>query len=253
MREIMRKIIKAEKITKKFGKIFALKDISFTTREKEIIGLVGDNGAGKSTLLNILVGLFPPDEGKIYLEGKEVRFSSPADARRQGIEIVYQFENLVEGMNIYKNFFLGRETIKKVGFIHVLDKEKMRKISEETLHEIGISKKSEQLIESLSGGERQAIALGRAFHFGTKILLLDEPTRNLSLKEVDRALKRIKTIRDKTSMSIIFVTHNVRHIFYTADRIIVLDRGEIICDKKTEDTTIDEITQLIAKEKIHLH
>ncbi|KPJ86134.1 MAG: hypothetical protein AMS17_13620 [Spirochaetes bacterium DG_61] len=249
----MREIIRGEKLTKKFGKIFALKDISFTIHEKEIIGLVGDNGAGKSTLLNILVGLYPSDEGKIYLEGKEVRFSSPADARSQGIEIVYQFENLVEGMNIYKNFFMGREIVKKVGFIKVLDKKKMRNISENILQEIGIVKNSEQLIESLSGGEAQAVALGRAFHFGTKILLLDEPTRNLSIKEVDRSLGRIKTIRDKTSMSIIFVTHNVRHVFHIADRIIALDLGEKICDKKTEDTTIDEIALLIAKEKIHLH
>ncbi|GAF78865.1 unnamed protein product, partial [marine sediment metagenome] len=155
MREMRREIIRVEKITKGFGEIFALKDISFTIHEKEIIGLVGDNGAGKSTLLNILVGLFPPDEGKIYLEGKEVRFSSPADARSQGIEIVYQFENLIEGMNIYKNFFLGREILKKVGFINVLDRKKMRKISEENLYEIGIRKKSEQLVASLSGGERQ--------------------------------------------------------------------------------------------------
>jgi len=253
MREMRREIIRLEKITKGFGEIFALKDISFTIHEKEIIGLVGDNGAGKSTLLNILVGLFPPDEGKIYLEGKEVRFSSPADARSQGIEIVYQFENLIEGMNIYKNFFLGREIIKKVGFINVLDRKKMRKISEENLYEIGIRKKSEQLVASLSGGERQAVALGRVFHFGTKVLLLDEPTTGLSIREVDRSLRRIKTVRDKTSIPIIFVTHNVRHIFPIADRIVVLDRGEKSCDKKTEDTTIDEIVQLIAKEKIHLH
>jgi len=253
MREIRREIIRVEKITKGFGNIFALKDISFTIHEKEIIGLVGDNGAGKSTLLNILVGLFPPDEGKIYLEGKEVQFSSPADARSQGIEIVYQFENLIEGMNIYKNFFLGREIIKKVGFINVLDRKKMRKISEEKLYEIGIRKKSEQLVASLSGGERQAVALGRVFHFGTKVLLLDEPTTGLSIKEVDRSLRRIKTVRDKTSIPIIFVTHNVRHIFPIADRIVVLDRGEKSCNKKTEDTTIDGIVHLIAKEKNHLH
>ena len=249
----MREIIKVEKVTKKFENIFALKNISFTAHEKEIIGLVGDNGAGKSTLLNILVGLYQPDEGKMYLEGKEVRFSSPADARRQGIEIVYQFENLIEGLNVYKNFFLGREIVKKVGFIKVLDREKMRKISEKILLEIGIRKSSEQLIESLSGGESQAVALGRVFHFGKKVLLLDEPTRNLSLKEVDRCLGRIKTIRDKTSMSIIFVTHNVRHVFHIADRIIALDLGQIISDKKTKDTTIEEIAQLIAKEKVHLH
>ena len=131
--------------------------------------------------------------------------------------------------------------------------QRMRKISEENLYEIGIRKKSEQLVASLSGGERQAVALGRVFHFGTKVLLLDEPTTGLSIKEVDRSLRRIKTVRDKTSIPIIFVTHNVRHIFPIADRIVVLDRGEKSCDKKTEDTTIDEIVQLIAKEKIHLH
>jgi simple sugar transport system ATP-binding protein len=249
----MREIIRAEKITKKFGNTFAMNGISFIVHEQEIIGLVGDNGAGKSTLLNILIGYFPPDEGKLYLDGKEVRFSSPADARKQGIEIVYQFENLIEGMSIYKNFFLGREIKKRVGFFNVLNKEKMRKISENILGEIGITKNSEQLTQSLSGGERQAVALGRAFHFGTKVLLLDEPTRNLSLKEVDRSLKRIEAIHSKTSMAIIFVTHNVRHIFPIADRIIVLDRGDKVFDKKTEATNIDEIAMLIAKEKIHLH
>lgn len=247
-----REILRAEKITKGFDKIFALKNVSFTIYEKEIIGLVGDNGAGKSTLLNILAGLFPPDEGKIYLEGKQVQFSSPIDARKKGIEIVYQYGNLVEGMNIYQNFFLGREIIKKIGFIKVLDKEKMKKISERILNEIGIRKSSEELISSLSGGQRQAVALGKVFHFGTKVLLLDEPTRNLSLKEVDRSLKRIQTIRDKTNICIVFVTHNIRHIFPIADRIIVLDRGEKICDKRTKDTTLDEIAELIAKEKIHL-
>jgi simple sugar transport system ATP-binding protein len=246
----MREIIRAEKVTKKYGTVFALKEVDFTTHEKEIVGLVGDNGAGKSTLLNILVGLYQPDEGKIYLEGKEVRFTSPSDARSKGIEIVYQFENLVEGLNIYKNFFLGREIIRKKGFMKVLDRVKMREISEEKLREIGINKKSEQLVESLSGGERQAVSLGRAFHFGTKVLLLDEPTTGLSIKEVDRSLRRIKAIRDKTSMSIIFVTHNVRHVFPIADRIIVLELGEKICDKRTEDSTIEQTEELIAREKI---
>jgi simple sugar transport system ATP-binding protein len=249
----MREIIRAENVTKRFENFFALKNISFVAHEKEIIGLVGDNGAGKTTLMNILVGLFPPDEGKIYLDGKEVRFSSPADARRRGMEIVYQFSNLVEGMNIYKNFFLGREMMKRVGFIRVLDRARMRSISEGVLREIGIQQEPDKLIESLSGGQMQAVALGRAFHFGTRVLLLDEPTRNLSLKEVDRSLRRITTIRDKTTMCLIFVTHNVRHVFHIADRIIVLDRGEKICDKKTTETTIEEIAQLIAKETVHLH
>jgi simple sugar transport system ATP-binding protein len=224
---VMKEIIRAENITKRFENFFALKNVNFAAHEKEIIGLVGDNGAGKTTLMNILVGLFPPDEGKIFLEGKEIRFSSPRDARSQGIEIVYQFGNLVEGLSIYKNFFLGREIMKKAGILRVLDRRKMRQVSESILNEIGINQDSKKLIEALSGGQMQAVALGRAFHFGTKMLLLDEPTRNLSIKEVDRSLKRIEMIRDKTSMCMVFVTYNVRHVFH--------------------------IAELIAKENVHLH
>jgi simple sugar transport system ATP-binding protein len=249
----MREIIRAEHVTKRFENFVALSDVSFAAHEKEIIGLVGDNGAGKTTLINILVGLFPPDEGKIFLEGKEVRFTSPRDARARGIEIVYQFGNLVEGLSIYKNFFLGREILKRAGFLQVLDKRKMREMSESILSEIGIDQDSKKLIESLSGGQMQAVALGRAFHFGTKMLLLDEPTRNLSIKEVDRSLKRIETIRDKTTMCLVFVTHNVRHVFHIADRIMVLDRGKKSFDKPTRDTTIEEVAELIAKETVHLH
>lgn len=240
----MREVIRAEKITKKYSNVLALDSISFTAYEKEIIGLVGDNGAGKSTLLNMLVGLFPPDEGKIYINGKEVRFTLPADARKQGIEIVYQFGNLIEGMNIYQNFFLGRETIRK-GVINVLDKGKMRNKSEEILDEIGIKINPNQFVEALSGGQMQAVALGRAFHFGTNVLLLDEPTTGLSLKEVDKTLERIKTIRDKTTMCIIFVTHNLQHIFPIANRIMLLDRGRKVMDKKVEHTTIEEVAKLI--------
>lgn len=237
----MTEVIRLEKITKEYDGLLALNNVSLTMHEKEIIGLVGDNGAGKSTLLNILVGLYPPSEGKIYLNGKETRFSSPADARRQGIEIVYQFENLIEKMPIYKNFFLGREIIKK----GILDKEEMRKKSEKALDEIGISKNPDQLVGALSGGEKQAVTLGRAFYFGIKVLLLDEPTAGLSVREVDRTLKRIKFLCDNAFLSIIFVTHNLQHILPIADRIVVLHLGEKICDKKTEHTNVEEVTKLI--------
>lgn len=247
----MEEMIRAENLTKRYDSVIALNNVSFVAHKKEIIGLVGDNGAGKSTLLNILVGLFPPDEGKIYLEGKETRFTSPGDARRQGIEIVYQFSNLIDGMPIYKNFFMGREIIKR----SVLDNKLMQSKSEEALNRIGITKSSNQLVEELSGGQRQAVALGRAFYFGTKVLLLDEPTTGLSLKEVDRTLERIKLIRDNAFMSIIFVTHNLQHIMPIADRIMVLYHGEKICDKRTESTSIEELTKMITtriKEEDHV-
>jgi len=247
----MKEIIRAENLTKRYDSVAALNNVSFVTHEKEIIGLVGDNGAGKSTLLNILVGLFPPDEGKIYIYGKEVKFSSPADARKKGIEIVYQFENLVEGMNIYKNFFMGREIINR----GVLNNKIMQKMSEEALEKIGITRDANQLVEGLSGGQRQAVALGRAFYFGKNVLLLDEPTTGLSLKEVDNTLERIRLIRQNAPMSIIFVTHNMQHIMPIADRIIVLYHGEKVLDKKTEHTDIRELTKIITtriKEEEHI-
>jgi len=247
----MREIIRTEGIVKRYENYYALNGVDFVAHEKEIVGLVGDNGAGKTTLMNIMVGLFPQDKGKIFLEGKEVSFSSPADARTHGVEIVYQFGNLIEGLSIYKNFFLGREM--RVGPLRVLDRRKMREVSRDILLEIGIDQDPEKKIETLSGGQMQAVAIGRAFHFGRKVLLLDEPTRNLSIKEVDRSLRRIAMIRDKTDMCLVFVTHNISHVFNIADRIVLLDRGEKVFDKKTSDTTIEEVTQLIAKETVMAH
>ncbi|MGA2478086.1 MAG: ATP-binding cassette domain-containing protein [Spirochaetia bacterium] len=249
----MKEIIRTEGIVKRYENYVALNGVDFAAHEKEIVGLVGDNGAGKTTLMNIMVGLYPQDHGKIFLEGKEVRFSSPAEARAQGVEIVYQFGNLVEGLSIYKNFFMGREMMKRVGPLKVLDRAKMRAISREVLSGIGIDQDPEKRIDALSGGQMQAVAIGRAFYFGRKVLLLDEPTRNLSVKEVDRSLRRIEMVRDRSDMCLVFVTHNISHVFNIADRIVVLERGDKICDKKTSETTIEEVTQLIAKEAVKLH
>ncbi len=249
----MREIIRTEGIVKRYENYFALNGVDFVAHEKEIVGLVGDNGAGKTTLMNILVGLFPPDRGKIFLEGKQVSFSSPADARAHGVEIVYQFGNLIEGLSIYKNFFLGREMRRSVGPLRVLDRRKMRTVSKDILLGIGIDQDPDKKIEALSGGQMQAVAIGRAFHFGRRVLLLDEPTRNLSVKEVDRSLRRIEMIRDRSDMCLVFVTHNISHVFNIADRIVILERGEKVFDRKTSDTTIDEVTQLIAKEAVKAH
>ncbi len=203
--------------------------------------------------MNILVGLFPPDKGKIFLEGKDVAFSSPAHARTHGVEIVYQFGNLIEGLSIYKNFFLGREMRRQIGPVRVLDRRRMREVSRDILLGIGIDQNPDKKIEALSGGQMQAVAIGRAFHFGRKVLLLDEPTRNLSIKEVDRSLRRIEMIREKSDMCLVFVTHNISHVFNIADRIVLLDRGKKVFDKRTVDTTIDEVSDLIAKETVKAH
>ncbi len=249
----MREIIRTEGIVKRYENYYALNGVDFVAHEKEIVGLVGDNGAGKTTLMNIMVGLFPADSGRIFLEGQEVAFSSPADARDHGIEIVYQFGNLVEGLSIYKNFFLGREMKRRMGPVRVLDRRRMREVSRDILLEIGIDQDPDKKIEALSGGQMQAVAIGRAFHFGRRVLLLDEPTRNLSVKEVDRSLRRIEKVRDRTDMCLVFVTHNISHVFGIADRIVVLDRGEKVFDRRTAETSIDEVTQLIAKETVQAY
>jgi simple sugar transport system ATP-binding protein len=249
----MREIIRTQGIVKRYENYYALNGVDFVAHEKEIVGLVGDNGAGKTTLMNIMVGLFPADSGKIFLEGEEVSFSSPADARDHGIEIVYQFGNLIEGLSIYKNFFLGRELRRRAGPVSVLDRRRMRAVSRDILLGIGIDQDPDKKIEALSGGQMQAVAIGRAFHFGRRVLLLDEPTRNLSIKEVDRSLHRIEMVRDRTDMCLVFVTHNISHVFGIADRIVVLDRGEKVFDRKTSETTIEEVTQLIAKETVQAY
>jgi simple sugar transport system ATP-binding protein len=239
-------LLMLEKITKKFGGIVALKDISLRVARGEIIGLVGDNGAGKSTLAKIIVGYYKPDSGKIFFEGREVMFSSPQEARRAGIEIVYQDMALVDYMSIYRNIFLGREIGRGFGPIKLLDKKSMRRAALNLIREIGISDKNPDTpVSKLSGGERQAIAIARAVYFGAKLVIFDEPTSALSVRETQNVLRLIRNLKERGIASIV-ISHNIHHVYSISDRIVVLEKGNKILDMPRESTTPEEIEKVIA-------
>jgi len=238
-------LLKMVNISKKFGAVQALKNVDFTVGYSEIVGLLGDNGAGKSTLIKCLMGVYPIDSGEIYFMGKKVQFRSPQEARAAGIEVVYQGSNLVELLNIWRNFFLGKEEIKKYGPFALLDITNMKKKVKEKLRDLGIELK---LIDTdasaLSGGEKQSIAIGRAIYFGAKLLVLDEPTTALSVRESEKVLEIIKDIK-KRGLSSIFITHNVYQVYPIADRFEILDRGIKIGSFYKKDVTPEEIIDII--------
>jgi simple sugar transport system ATP-binding protein len=238
-------LLEVKNASKSFRRIIALKDVSFRVYQKEIVGLVGDNGAGKSTLIKIISGVFPPDEGELYFEGKKVQFSSPKKARALGIESVYQDLALFEDVNVWRNIFLGKELGKSIGPIKLLDGGKMAEESYAIVKKIGLTLPSiEDPIRTLSGGERQSLAIGRCLHFGAKLLLLDEPTSALSIKEGEKVLESIKKARD-LGLSIIFITHNLYHVYPVADRFVVLTHGVKTGDVKKEGIVIEKLAEMI--------
>ena len=239
-------LVEMKNIVKNFGKVQALKGVDFHVKKREIVGLLGDNGAGKSTLIKILVGYYQPDEGEIYFEGKRVNFRSPWDSRRIGIETVYQDLALVNLMPIWRNFFLGRELKKKIFGIDLLEVSKMKKLSLEYLKTVGIYLRSpNETVAFLSGGERQAVAIARALYFGAKLLILDEPTAALSVGETHRVLELIREAKQK-GLSVIFITHNIYHVYDVADRLVILEKGKKIGDFKKEEVTPEKVMSIIA-------
>lgn len=236
-------------ITKRFGAITALNKVDFYVNYREVVGLVGDNGAGKSTLAKIIVGYYQPDEGRIIFEGKEVRFKSPADARKLGIEIVYQDMALVPYLSVYRNLFLNRELTRKLSFIKILDKKRMRELTKQLLSDIGIKRRDPEVsVGKLSGGERQSIAIARAVHFGAKLVILDEPTSALSIRESEKVLEYVLKLKERGISSII-ISHNIYHVYSVSDRIVVLDRGVKVLDIPRDVATPEEIIDVIAHRK----
>lgn len=238
-------VIEGIKLCKWFGRVAALKDVDITIERGKVVGLVGDNGAGKSTLIKILSGVHRPDSGELWFEGKKVELNSPRDARKLGIETVYQDLALVETMSIARNFFLGAEPKIRFGFFNLLDGRKMRQATEKMLRDIGITVRSaHQEVSTLSGGERQAIAIGRTMHFGGKVLILDEPTSALSVHETNKVLSYIDEARNR-GLSVIFITHNLYHVYPVADKIIVLEHGRKVGDFRKEETSVEELIDII--------
>jgi len=238
-----------ENITKKFGTICALTNVNFGVEKGEVRALLGDNGAGKSTLIKILMGIHQPTVGQIYFEGRPVNIHSPKEAREIGIEAVYQDLALVNLMSISRNFFLGREVVKKIGPIKFLDLKNMDSTCRSSLHDVGIEIRSpSERVGSLSGGERQSIAIGRGVYFGAKVLILDEPTSALSVAETRKVLSYIENARER-QLATIFITHNVHHVYMVADSYTIIRQGHNVGTYRKGELSEDDIADLITGDR----
>ncbi len=218
-------LMEARDVSKYFGHVVALEDISMQIKAGEVTCLLGDNGAGKSTLIKIFSGVHQPDKGSITLDGEEVTFNSPRDAIDRGIATVYQDLAMIPLMGISRNFFLGREPTKGVGPLEMFDVKKADRITREELGKIGINlRDTTQPVATLSGGERQSVAIARAVYFGAKILILDEPTSALGVKQASIVLRYVARTREQ-GLGVIFITHNVSHALPIGDTFTILSRG----------------------------
>jgi len=238
-------LLKVEGLSKSFGAIRAVHDVSFELERGEILGLVGDNGAGKSTLLNMLFGRLQPTGGKIFFEGEEVRFRDPSDAMRKGVAIAYQFLDLVDIAPLWANFFMGRELTRKVGPFGFLDKKKMQSLTEEKLAHCGYKADVNREVRELSGGERQILAVSKAIETNPKLLLLDEPFTLLSIEDTDRFVCLVKEINKKTSASIIVVSHTLSLVKEVSHYIMLLKAGEKAFLEPADSVSIDRIIEVM--------
>lgn len=243
-------LLRMSNICKNFGEIRALNNVNLVLNQGDILGLVGDNAAGKSTLMKILSGTYMPDKGEIFFEGRNVEFRFPRDSRKLGIEMIYQDLAVADNMDIVENIFLGVELERPIlgGLIKVIDRKRMERESWETLEKIRINIDSVNAkVETLSGGQRQSVAIARTIRSNAKVIVMDEPTASLGVSEVEMLLSLIRELKTKNT-AIVFVSHRLYDIFEVGDRIMVLRHGECIEDKKIEDTDMDEIRKLMIGE-----
>ena len=244
-------LLEARSISKYFGAITALSNVNFHVDPGEVLGVVGDNGAGKSTLMKILSGLYAPSEGELIFQGASVRFTSPKEARLLGIEMVYQDFALAGNMAIYENIYLGREPGRTVGPLRIVNHQKARDMARQHLDKLKISVKSiDQATENLSGGQRQAVAIARATAFDAKLVIMDEPTAALAIKEVGKVLDLIRSLKDH-GVAVIVISHRMDDIFYCCDRVMALFQGANFADAKLSDTNRNEVIGWIMGTKGH--
>jgi len=240
-------LIRMSHISKSYGRVQALTDVSLTVNEREIVGLLGDNGAGKSTLIKVLSGAVPHTSGDIFIRGQKVVMASTTDAIAHGIETIYQDSALVTQLSIARNLFLGREPLKGPRWLNRMDKALMDQVALDLLRKVGITKNIPPTtpIGSLSGGERQAVAIARAMHFDSDLIILDEPTNNLGVAETQGVLRFVRGARD-SGHSRIFIAHNIHHVFQVVDRIVVMRRGRVVADDiDPRRTTIEQVEDVI--------
>ncbi len=239
-------LLELDNISKYYGNIIALRDVSTYVNAGEVTCVLGDNGAGKSTFIKILAGVHQQTEGSIRMNGEEVRFDSPRGALAKGIATVYQDLAMVPLMSVWRNFFLGSEPTKNIGPFKWIDKSEAKRVAKSEMKKMGIDiRDTEQPVGTLSGGERQSVAIARAGYFGAKVLILDEPTSALGVKQSGVVLKRIVEAR-KQGLAVIFITHNPRHAYPVGNRFLILNRGQSMGSFAKEEISIDELTRLMA-------
>ena len=239
-------LIEVRNIVKHFGSVIALAGVSMTVHRGEAMCLLGDNGAGKSTLIKTLAGVHRTTSGEIFVEGQPVAFSSPRDALDAGIATVYQDLAMIPLMSVTRNFFMGREPVRGIGPFKWIDFHHCDAVTRAEMHKIGIDiRDPHQAVGTLSGGERQCVAIARAVYFGAKVLILDEPTSALGVAQTSMVLKYIHLVRQK-GLGVIFITHNVRHAYAAGDRFTVLNRGKTLGTYTKAQITIDELQNLMA-------
>jgi simple sugar transport system ATP-binding protein len=242
----MAHLLAADNISKYYGNIVALKDISTHVNAGEVTCILGDNGAGKSSFIKILSGVHQPDEGRLLVEGEQMQFASPRDARAKGIATVYQDLAMVPLMSIWRNFFLGAEPRKGFGPLQWFDAAKAKGIVKRELSEMGIDiRDPDQPVGTLSGGERQSVAIARAVYFGARVLILDEPTSALGVKQAGVVLKYILQARER-GVAVIFITHNPHHAYPVGDRFVILNRGQSLGTFEKSQIDRQELVRLMA-------
>jgi len=238
-------LLRVENVSKRFGGVHALKEVSLTLYPGEVLALAGDNGAGKSTLIKIISGVHHADGGSLWYAGKEIKLENPHQARAYGIETIYQDLALADNLDVGANVFLGREPVRKIFGFPFVDRRRMRVEAETTLRGLEIQiNRLDVPIRSLSGGQRQSVAIGRAIHWKARVLIMDEPTAALGVPEQRKVMELIANLKE-SGVGIIFISHNLIDIFQASDRIMVLRRGSKVGERRTSETNSDEIVRLM--------
>jgi len=244
----MTEVLRVEDVSKRFGPVTALRNVNLHLEQGEVLGLLGDNGAGKSTLIKILCGYHKPDTGTISINGEPVELHSVIHARKLGIDTVYQDLALVNELSVFHNVFLNRELTYPLPF-RLLNNREMRRRAAEYIDDIGVDIPSvKSPVVRLSGGQRQAIAIARSMHSDARILLLDEPLAAMGVREGAIILDLIRRLREAGEVSIIMILHNYVHVFQACDRLNLLRDGEIVLDKPTAQSSVEELTELVVHE-----
>ncbi|MGB0663443.1 MAG: ATP-binding cassette domain-containing protein [Pontibacterium sp.] len=239
-------LIQVKNIDLHFGAFHALKDVSVDFNAGELIGLVGDNGAGKTTLIRVLCGIHTPTSGEVYFDGEKIKTFHPKLAIDQGIETIQQSVGLCDNLSIARNFYLGREPVKKFMGIPVLDFAKMKDMSTRVIREFGLRENvsADDEVEKLSGGERQSVKIGRAVEFKNRVVIMDEPTNHLSVREREHVNELAIQLKEQ-GLLVIYITHDIFQVHKLADRIVIMENGEKVADARTDEMTADELEDVI--------